>query len=318
MKTIMRKRVLVTGGSGYLGSHLCKQLLKNKFEVHVFDRDDPYHDYYTKYYSGDIRQLSDITKVFESNGGFDFVIHLASRIEVGESQKHPTEFWSINVSGTINIIHTMKKFGCDKIIFSSTAAVYSPSNFPIKESQKIGNNSVYGNTKHACEMAIEDSGLNFIIFRYFNLSGADPDGDLGELHEPETHLIPIIFKNKDNFTILGNDFNTKDGTTVRDYVHVNDVAEAHILAIQYLQDSNPSKFFNMGSGEGYSILEILNRVKELLNVDIKYKFGEKRNGDPDCLVADITSVKEVLGFNPKHNIDSILKTSYDWHKNTIQ
>lgn len=318
MIQLKRKRVLVTGGSGYLGGHICKQLLKNRYEVHIFDRKKPYHDYYTKFHIGDIRDQSKLYDIFCVGSSFDFVIHLASRIEVGESQKDPTEFWSINVGGTINLIHTMKQFECNKIIFSSTAAVYLPSEFPMSESQPINKNSVYGNTKYVCEMAIQDSGLHHVIFRYFNLAGADPEGDLGELHNPETHLIPILIRKKEDFTILGNNFNTKDGTAVRDYVHVSDVADAHILAMQYLLNGNKSECFNMGSGEGHSILDIIHKVEKVLGLDVNYKFGERRDGDPDCLVADINLVKEVLGFKPKHDIDSIIKTAYNWHESTLQ
>jgi UDP-glucose 4-epimerase len=309
-----RKNILITGGSGYLGSHLCKQLLKKRYGVYIYDRKIPYHDYYTEYFSGDIRDDVKLNDAFHKVS-FDYVIHLASRIEVNESENNPTEFWSVNVGGTVNLLQKMKRFGVEKIIFSSTAAVYWPSNVPLKETECIVNNSVYGNTKQACEMAIEDSGFKYVIFRYFNLAGADPDGDLGEIHNPETHLIPTIFNKINNFTINGRDYETSDGTCVRDYVHVSDVSDAHILAIDYLEQGNLSDHFNLGTGQGYSVLEIIKKIKKILDIDVTYKFGERRSGDPDCLVADITLATEKLGYSPKHDIDSIIKTAYDWHEN---
>lgn len=318
MKIKKRKSVLVTGGSGYLGSHLCKQLLKNNYKVYIYDVKRPYHDYYTDFFLGDIRDTSRLDEVFCKVHCFDFVIHLASRIEVGESDKNPTEFWSVNVGGTINVLNAMKKYDCRNIIFSSTAAVYWPSDIPLKETECIVSNSVYGNTKQACEMAIEDSGFNYVIFRYFNLAGADPDGDLGELHDPETHLIPTIFRKINKFIINGKDYNTPDGTCIRDYVHVNDVVDAHIVSMKYLSEGGTPNYFNLGSGKGYSILDIINRIEKVLGIKVHYQYGERRRGDPDSLIADITLAEDVLGYKPKHDIDSIIKTAYNWHENTIQ
>jgi UDP-glucose 4-epimerase len=311
-----KKSVLVTGGSGYLGSHLCKHLLKKMYNVYIYDKKIPYHDYYTEYFQGDIRDDEKLHEVFNKYS-FDFVIHSASRIEVGESEKNPTEFWSVNVGGTINLLQKMKKFDVKNVIFSSTAAVYWPSKIPLKETECIVNNSVYGNTKQSCEMAIEDSGLNYVIFRYFNLAGADPDGDLGELHDPETHLIPTIFQKINNFTINGKDYDTPDGTCIRDFVHVNDVVDAHLLAIDYLEKNGTPNYFNLGTGRGYSVLEIIKRIEKVLGIKVTYKFGERRRGDPNCLVADISLARKVLGYEPKHDIDSIIKTAYDWHENTL-
>jgi UDP-glucose 4-epimerase len=312
------KNVLVTGGSGYLGSHLCKQLLKNRYKVHIYDNKKPYHDYYTEYHYGDIKDIIKLDQTFDKVGDWDFIFHLAARIEVGESEKNPIDFWTTNVGGTINVLETMKKYNCKKIIFSSTAGVYWPSEMPIKETECIVNNSVYSSTKQASEMAIKDSGFKYVIFRYFNLAGADPDGELGELHNPETHLIPTIFQKLNNFNINGNDYNTRDGTCIRDFVHVNDVVDAHLLAMKYLDEDNQSNCFNLGIGKGYSVLDIVKRIESLLDIKIDYKLADRRKGDPDSLVADVSLVKKVLGFDPKHNIDSILKSAYDWHKNTLQ
>lgn len=312
------RNVLVTGGSGYLGSHLCKQLLKNRYKVHIYDNKKPYHDYYTKYHYGDIRNAARLNEVFGEVSNWDFIFHLAARIEVSESERNPIDFWTTNVGGTINVLESMKIHDCDKIVFSSTAGVYWPSEVPIKETECVVNNSVYSSTKQACEMAIKDSGFKHVIFRYFNLAGADPDGELGECHYPETHLIPTIFQKLNNFNINGNDYNTPDGTCIRDFVHVNDVVDAHLLAMKYLNEDNQSNCFNLGIGKGYSVLDIVKRIESLLDIKIDYKLVDRRKGDPDSLVADVSLAKKVLGFDPKHNIDSILKSAYDWHKNTLQ
>ena len=200
------------------------------------------------------------------------------------------------------------------IIFSSTAAVYKAQNIPIIEDSEKANNSPYGNSKLCAEMAIQDSGLNYLIFRYFNLTGADPDGEFGEDHEPETHLVPQIIKNLNNFQLNGNDYNTPDGTCVRDYVHVSDVAEAHVNAANYLQEGNKSIIVNLGTGQGQSILQMLNALEQITNQKIAYTVNPRRSGDADSLVADITLAKNVLNYSPKYNMFDILKTAYKWHK----
>lgn len=309
------KKILVTGGSGYLGSHLCKQLLKRQYKVFIYDTKEPYHDYYTEFFQGDVRHYSTLDEVFKTNK-FDLVVHLASKIEVAESMIDPTFYWENNVGGTVNVLRAMTLHNVKNIIFSSTAGLYWPKNEPLKESDCIVSNSVYGNTKQSCEMAIRDSGINHVIFRYFNLAGADPDGELGELHDPETHLIPSIFQKINNFKVYGDDYNTPDGTCVRDYVHVSDVVDAHLKAIDYLHEEGISQIFNLGNGVGYSVLDIISKIQSLLNLKVNYEVEPRRPGDPDSLIADIKLVREKLGFEPKHDIDSIIKTAYAWHENT--
>lgn len=307
------KKILVTGGSGYLGSHLCKQLLKRRYKVFICDIQKPYHDYYTEFFHYDVRDYTSLQEIFMLNN-FDLVIHLASKIEVSESMKNPTHFWDVNVGGTTTLLRVMHLYNVDKIIFSSTAGLYWPKNEPLKETDCIVGNSVYGNTKHACEMAIKDSGINYVIFRYFNLAGADPEGDLGECHKPETHIIPTIFEKINNFKIFGNDYNTSDGTCVRDYVHVSDVVDAHLSAIDYMERGGLSDCFNLGSGVGYSVLDIIHRIENNLGLNVNYTFDARRPGDPDSLIADIELAKEKLNFKPKHDIDSIIKTAYAWYE----
>jgi UDP-glucose 4-epimerase len=246
----------------------------------------------------------------------DVVFHLAGRIEVGESMKNPTEFWEVNTGGTVTLLNSMKKHGINYIVYSSTAGVYWAQKALLKEDSCVVDNHVYGSSKYAAENAIRDSGINHVIFRYFNLAGAD--GDVGENHEPETHLIPSILQNLNSFQLYGNDFDTKDGTCVRDYVHVSDVAEAHILAINYLLKGGNNELLNLGTGKGYSNLEIMNKIAELFPVTLTYDILPRRQGDPDQLVADITLAQKVLNYRPKHDIISILKSAYEWNEKTYE
>ena len=308
----MKTKILVTGGSGYLGSHLCKKLYQMGYEVYILDSCEPKHTYYKHYYLIDIRS-GDIINAFNGND-YEFVFHLAGRIEVGESQKDPIEFWHVNVGGTVNLLNAMKKLSKAKLIFSSTAGVYWSVGLPIPEYECTTNNSVYSNTKIASETAIQDSKIPYVIFRYFNLAGADPDGEMGETHDPETHMIPCMFQNIDNFKIYGNDYRTPDGTCIRDYVHVCDVVDAHISAMQYLNDGHPPEIINLGSGKGHSILDVIHRFEDLFAMKVNYDFSHRRSGDPDVLIADIGLAKELLDYTPKHNIDSIIKSAYEWYK----
>lgn len=303
--------ILVTGCSGYLGGVLCKRLKESNYVVIGFDIRTPDHNYYETFIQGDVTEFSSLYSVF-SEYKLDAVCHLAGRIEVSESQKHPTEFWRTNVNGTTNILHLMKKFNVNRLLFSSTAAVYWPSNLPIRENELKSNNSIYGETKKACEMAIRDSGIPHVIFRYFNLAGAEKE--LGENHEIETHVIPNILNHTDDFIIFGDDHNTPDGTCIRDYVHVSDVADAHILGLKYLTSQPDFITLNLGTGKGHSILELINLIESELGIKVNYRYGKRRVGDPPILIANIKSAKEVLKYEPKHDIISILKTAYDWHK----
>lgn len=312
----MEKRTaLVTGGAGYLGSHLCRKLKESGWNVIVFDRKnilDSYHSYYTKWFVGDITDYERVLEVL-SYKNIDCVFHLAGRIEVGLSRKQPDDFWNANVVGTCNVLRAMKWWGIKKIVFSSTAAVYKPMPYSLSENSQIESNSVYGNTKIACENMIRDFGIKHGIFRFFNLAGAHPDCKIGETHMPETHLIPNIFKNLNNFRIYGNDYKTIDGTCIRDYVHVCDVADAHLLAADYL-DNNDSFTLNLGTGLGMSIKEIIQLIELETGLKVNYTFDERRPGDPDILVANISKAKSLIGYNPRYDVVDIIKTAYEWHK----
>jgi len=306
-----RKTALITGGSGYLGVHLAKELNQRGWRVITLDLKNPV-EYFNVGYIGDVRDKDILTKIFKSDK-IDTVFHLAGRIEVGESFKEPTVFYDHNLAGTCNLLNMMVTHGVKNIVYSSSAAVYKQQDDNIGEDSEIAHNSPYGYTKYASECAIRDSGLNYVNFRYFNLAGADPDGEFGENHSPETHLIPRILQNLNSFQIYGNDYNTADGTCIRDYVHVSDVAAAHVDGALHLHAGGKNTTLNLGTGLGYSVLEIIGKIEQITGQKITYNYSTRRPGDPSRLVADITLAKKVLNFEPKHDIMSILKTAYDWH-----
>lgn len=304
------KRALVTGGAGYLGSHLAKKLKECGFDVCILDIKQPQHEYCDSYYKIDIRQ--DLSPLFHYNK-FDVVFHLAGRIEVGLSKLEATEFWDINVGGTVNLLNTMKKYKVKNLVFSSTAAVYSASSTNLVEYGMLTNNSVYGKTKRACEEAIADSGITHTIFRFFNLAGADESGLIGENHEIETHLIPNLLK-QENPVVYGDDYSTHDGTCIRDYVHVNDVADACILAFNYMSIHEKSNILNLGSGQGYSVLDVIKEIEVALGKKINYTVESRREGDPSYLVANINYANSLLKWEPKYSLKDIIETAIKYQK----
>ena len=308
------RTALVTGGAGYLGSHLAKALHKAGYKTICFDIKSPRNMlYWHDAVIGDIRD-SILERPFK-NDDIDVVFHLAGRIEVGESVEKPELFWDVNVGGTTNLLNIMREYNVKDIVYSSTASLYRSSGTDLSEKDQVVDNNPYANSKYAAECAIRNSTLNYIIFRFFNLAGADPDGEMGETHNPETHLIPLMFENLNNFVINGKDYRTPDGTCIRDYVHVSDVADAHVAAADYMQTrmANQPTLFNLGTGTGHSVLEVIQTAVEELELSIDYTFGEKREGDPPRLVAITDLAKKYLKFKPKHNLKSILRTAYNWH-----
>ena len=315
------RTALVTGGAGYLGSHLAKALKRAGYYTFCFDLMLPENKkYWDNYTIGDVRNLDDLYEAFELqriNGiKFDVVFHLAGLIEVGESVHKPEKYWQVNVGGTCNLLNVMREFDVRNIVYSSTAGLYRSSGTDLSEKDQVAENNPYANSKYAAECAIRNSTLNYIIFRFFNLAGADPDLEMGECHEPETHLIPLMFENLNNFVINGDGYNTIDGTCVRDYVHVSDVADAHILADKYLQTKlhNEPKLFNLGTGKGHTILQVIDTAEKELDIKVNYSFGARREGDPPRLVAIPDLAKRYLNFKPKHNLKSILRTAYNWYE----
>jgi UDP-glucose 4-epimerase len=322
------RTAFVTGGAGYLGSHLAKALKQAGYYTFCFDLMPPENEkYWDNHTIGDVRNLDDLYEAFELqriNGvKFDVVFHLAGLIEVGESVHKPEKYWQVNVGGTCNLLNVMRELDVRNIVYSSTAGLYRSTGTDLSEKDQVAENNPYANSKYAAECAIRNSTLNYIIFRFFNLAGADPDGEMGECHEPESHLIPLMFENLNNFVINGDGYNTIDGTCVRDYVHVSDVADAHILADKYLQTKlqNEPRLFNLGTGKGHTILQVIDTAEKELNIKVNYSFGPRREGDPPRLVAIPDLAKRYLNFKPKHNLKSILRTAYNWyehrHRNSI-
>jgi UDP-glucose-4-epimerase GalE len=307
------RTALVTGGAGYLGSHLAKALKKAGYTTVCFDIKSPRNMvYWNDAFIGDVRE-STLERPFNQYK-IDVVFHLAGRIEVGESVEHPELFWDVNVGGTTNLLNIMKEHNVRNIVYSSTAGLYRSTGTDLSEKDQIADNNPYANSKYAAECAIRNSTMNHIIFRFFNLAGADPDGEMGETHNPETHLIPVMFENLNNFVINGSDYRTPDGTCIRDYVHVSDVADAHLHGAYYLKRGGESKILNLGTGKGHSILEIIKIIESVTGKKVNYSFLPRRDGDPESLIADSTLAKKILTFNPNFDIVDIIQTAYHWHK----
>jgi UDP-glucose 4-epimerase len=308
------KTALITGVSGYLGSHLAKTLKQAGWKVIGLDKKHTTNRYIDLFHPCDINDSESLHILFD-RVNIDVVFHLAGRIEVGESVKFPTVFWHNNTAGTNTLLDTMLYWGVKNIVYSSTAGVYKSKTEALTENDEVNPmNNPYAGSKYSAELAIKQSGVKHVIFRYFNLAGADPDGEMGECHEPETHLIPRILQNLNNFTIYGNDYDTLDGTCVRDYVHVSDIADAHLAAAEFLLNDNDSQTLNLGTGKGYSVQEIVNLVKEVTGEKVKFTFEPRREGDPPFLFADVSLAEKVLNYRPKHDIISIIQTAYNWEK----
>ncbi len=321
--------ILVTGGAGYIGSHCVLALLKEGFAVHIFDNFSTGHKetvetlkkYGTLTYSeGDLQNKTDIKKVFENNK-IDAVVHFAAFSQVGESVKNPQKYYQNNVCGTLNLLEAMLENDVKKIVFSSTAATYGePVYTPIDENHPQLPINPYGQTKLMIERIMDDYdkayGLKSVRLRYFNVAGADSEGRVGEWHTPETHLVPNILKSSfgdgKTFEMYGDDYDTKDGTCVRDYINVEDLAQAHILALKYLNNGGETNFFNLGTQEGTTVKEVFDVCEQVIGKSIPVKKMPRREGDPAILVADNTKAKNELGWEPKNSFEHSVKTAYEW------
>ncbi len=321
--------ILVTGGAGYIGSHCVLALLKEGFTVHIFDNFSTGHKetvetlkkYGTLTYSeGDLQNKTDIKKVFENNK-IDAVVHFAAFSQVGESVKNPQKYYQNNVCGTLNLLEAMLENDVKKIVFSSTAATYGePVYTPIDENHPQLPINPYGQTKLMIERIMDDYdkayGLKSVRLRYFNVAGADSEGRVGEWHTPETHLVPNILKSSfgdgKTFEMYGDDYDTKDGTCVRDYINVEDLAQAHILALKYLNNGGETNFFNLGTQEGTTVKEVFDVCEQVIGKSIPVKKMPRREGDPAILVADNTKAKNELGWEPKNSFEHSVKTAYEW------
>ncbi len=320
--------VLVVGGAGYIGSHVVRELLDQGEDVVIVDNLQTGHrnalDKRARFYEGDTRDKEFLNNVFEKED-IDSVIHFAANSLVGESMEVPLKYYDNNLFGTMNLLDSMVENGIDKIVFSSTAATYGePEKIPIEETDKTEPTNPYGETKLAMEKMIKWTAnanpLNFVSLRYFNACGASESGEIGEDHSPETHLIPLILQvplgKREEISIFGDDYDTKDGTCIRDYIHVEDLADAHIKALNYLRDGGESNIFNLGSGEGFSVNEMIEAAREVTGHPIPAKVVPRRAGDPAKLVASSEKAKEVLKWEPKKDdIKVIIKDAWNWHKN---
>ncbi len=325
------KQILITGGAGYIGSHCALALLKKGFEVVIFDNLSTGHietvetlKNYGKltFVQGNLLDESKLAAVFSQNN-IDSVIHFAAISLVGESVKDPQKYYVNNVSGTLNLLKSMIENDVKKIVFSSTASIYGePEYTPIDEEHPQKPINPYGSTKLMIENILDEYSraynLRSVRLRYFNVSGADSESITGEWHETETHLIPNIlksvFSSSQTFEMYGNDYDTKDGTCVRDYINVEDLITAHLLALEYLNNGGKTDFFNLGTEEGNSVKEVFSLCEKVTGQKIPVKIMPRREGDPAILVADNSKAKEILGWQPQKNLQDSIKSAWEWEK----
>ena len=319
--------ILVLGGAGYIGSHTVYELIDKGEDVVIVDNlqtgyIEAVHPR-ARFYQGDIRDLSFMNSVFDKEK-IDAVIHFAASSLVGESMENPLKYYDNNVYGTKVLLESMVAHKVDKIVFSSTAATYGePERVPILETDKTLPTNTYGETKLSMEKMFywteKAHGLRYVSLRYFNACGAHKSGNIGEAHNPETHLIPLILqvpaKKREAIKIYGDDYPTEDGTCIRDYIHVTDLAQAHILAVEYLMKGNQSNIFNLGNGVGFSVKEVIEVARKVTNDPIKAEITPRRAGDPASLIASSEKAKSILGWKPEHaDLEEIIESAWNWHK----
>lgn len=316
--------ILVTGGAGYIGSHIIKLLNQEEYETVVVDNLVQGHRELVKWGHfeevdlGDKEKLAAVFKKYP----IEAVIHFAALASVGESVVNPDKYYRNNMANTLNLLEVMKEYGVKKIVFSSTAATFgNPVKDLIDETHPQNPINPYGRTKLMMEKMMADFdrayGMKYVALRYFNAAGCDPESEIGEWHVPEGHLIPIVMEvamgKREKMTINGNDFPTPDGTCVRDYVHVTDLASAHLLALKKLMDGGGSDNFNLGNGSGFSNKQVVEMVKKVTGKEFEVVYGPRREGDPAILVADSRKAKEVLGWKPKYaDLETIVRTAWEW------
>ena len=321
-------KVLVLGGAGYIGSHTVYELIENGAEVVIIDNletgfAEAVHPEAT-FYQGDLRDRNFLDTVLAKEKDIDAVIHFAANSQVGESMTNPLKYYDNNICGTKTLLEALVAHGIDKIVFSSTAATYGePECIPIQEGDKTEPTNAYGETKLSMEKMFKwvekAHGMRYVSLRYFNACGAHKSGEIGEAHNPETHLIPLILQvplgKREHIAVFGTDYPTKDGTCIRDYIHVTDLAEAHILAVKYLMAGNKSDIFNLGNGVGFTVREVIDMAEKVTGESIKVVETDRRAGDPAVLIASSEKAKTILGWNPKHDsLREIIKSAWKWHK----
>jgi UDP-glucose 4-epimerase len=321
--------ILVTGGAGYIGSFMVKRLLEKGETVTVLDSLERGHreviDPKARFVQGSVLDRNFLDEVF-SKDKFDAIIHFAGYISMGESMENPYLYFQNNTNGSLNLIDVAIGKGVKNIVFSSTAGVYgNPIKTPIDEDHPKNPENPYGESKLMVEKILSwynnTKGLSFAALRYFNASGAALDGSMGEEHEPESHIIPNIMKsllNKQSFKLFGEDYKTTDGTCVRDYIHVLDLVESHVLAIEKINKEPGAYFYNVGTGTGFSNKQVVEMVKEVTSQELTVEIVERRPGDADTLIADPSKIKKELGFEPKYSdLRTIIETAWKWHKNKV-
>lgn len=319
--------ILVLGGAGYIGSHAVYQLIDKNHKVIVVDNLQTGHKQAihpkAKFYQGDIRDKQFLRSIF-LNESITGVLHFAANSLVGESMEQPIKYFDNNVYGTQVLLEVMVEFGMKNIVFSSSAATYGDQEvMPITEEMLTVPTNAYGETKLIMEKMMKwcavAHGVKYVSLRYFNVAGARSTGEIGEDHNPETHLIPVILQvalgKRDKILIFGDDYDTKDGTCIRDYIHVEDLIDAHILALEYLQHGGESDIFNLGSSTGYSVEEIIDNAREVTGHPIPAIVASRRAGDPGSLVASSAKAKNILGWKPKRNqVNQIIRDAWNWHQ----
>ena len=319
-------KILVLGGAGYIGSHTVYELIDAGEEVVIADNLETGHieavHPKAKFYKGDIRDRAFVDSVFD-NEKIDAVIHFAANSLVGESMVNPLKYYDNNLCGTKVLLESMVAHNIDKIVFSSTAATYGePERIPIMEGDRTEPTNTYGETKLSMEKMFKWTGkahgLRYVSLRYFNACGAHVSGQIGEAHKPETHLIPLILqvplKQREHISIFGDDYDTKDGTCIRDYIHVTDLAQAHILAVKYLMAGNESNIFNLGNVVGFTVKEVIETARKVTGDPIKAEIEPRRAGDPAQLIASSEKARTILGWKPEHaDLEEIIATAWKWH-----
>lgn len=318
--------VLVLGGAGYIGSHTVYELIDQGQDVVIVDNlETGYKEAVhpkARFYQGDIRNRAFIDSVFEQEK-IDAVIHFAANSLVGESMTNPLKYYDNNLCGTKVLLESMVAHGIDKIVFSSTAATYGePERVPILETDRTEPTNAYGETKLSMEKMFKWTdrahGLRYVSLRYFNACGAHKSGEIGEAHNPESHLIPLILqvpnRKREAISVYGDDYDTKDGTCIRDYIHVTDLASAHILAVKYLMEGKESNIFNLGNGVGFTVNEVIEAARKVTGHSIPAVVVPRRTGDPAQLIASSDKAKSVLGWKPEHeDIEEIIASAWKWH-----
>lgn len=321
----MSKKILVTGGAGYIGSFIVKELEEKGYEVIIVDDMSSGHESavegFELYKFNLATEKEKLSELFTKHK-FEGVIHMAGFIQMGESFKNPQKYFKNNLVCSINLFDAMLEHDVSNIVFSSSAGVYgNPSSLPITEDMRRDPLNPYGETKYMIERMLEwmneSHGMNFIALRYFNAAGAALDGSLGENHPEESHLIPAAMAKAlagEEFVVFGDDYDTPDGTNVRDYIHVLDLADLHILALERLMDGGESDYYNAGVGEGYSNKQVMEMIRKVTGLDFKVTYGERRKGDADGLYASIEKIKKAFDWEPKYGLKEIIESAYKWHK----